>query len=451
MLAAASSGLHQDLATARSRMAPTLDEITPDADWVRRYDQLYARWATEQRHALAQTLGVGERTMHIASRLPLDNVLKTAVSAAKLPGVVAVVATVDDLLYETALGVRDVDSGAPMTIDTIFGIASMTKTVTAIAVLQLAESGLLSLDQPTGDILPAFDDLPVLSGFSGGTPITRPPTRRATVRDLLANVSGLGYDTWNKDLWCYHSITGIPNISAGSRRTFAIPLIADPGTRFSYGTGFDWAGLIVEQVAGQTLDSYFRDRITGPLGMPDTDVQMSPEQRARAAAVHVPGPDGGWTVQAPAQQSSPEFYAGGHCLSSTPADYLRLQRALLSGGALDGIRILSPVSVREMLSNQIGSLSPESAETCNAALSEGLRFPPHNKWGLGVAVTQVGEDGLRSCGSAGWAGVFNTLYWLDPVKGVTAALYAQTLPFLDSAIFQVYTDFERALYAVLTD
>lgn len=380
----------------------------------------------------------------------LDHVLGKAVASGVLPGVVALVATAEDILYEACLGVRDVVSGAPMTPDTVFGIASMTKSVTAAAVLQLAERGVVTLSQPVGEILPAFDALPVLTGFDGDAPMLREQIRRATIRDLLANTSGLGYDTWDKDLWHYHALTGIPNISGGSRETFRVPLIAQPGERFSYGTGSDWAGLIIEQVTGQPLDVYFRENITGPLGMLDTDVELTASQRSRSAAIHLRAAAGDWTVQpASPETAAPEFYAGGHCLYSTPVDYLLFQRALLAGGALGRARVLSAGSVGSMFTDQTGGLALQAAATRNPALCLDLRFPPGARWGLGFMLTGTRDGGMRPTGSAGWAGVFNTLYWIDPVNGITAALCTQTLPFRDSSIMQAYADFEQCLYQQL--
>jgi methyl acetate hydrolase len=385
--------------------------------------------------------------IRIGSTVALDRLLEDAITSAALPGIVCLVATTSDMLYQAALGVRDVRSGAAMTLDTVFGIASMTKAITATAVLQLTEARLLRLDQPVADALPAFGKLHVLTGFDGDMPVLRAPARQATVRDLLANVSGLGYDTWCEDLWRYHATTGVPNISAGTRRTFAVPLIADPGTRFTYGTGTDWAGLVVERVSGLSLETYFREHITGPLGMHDTDVQLTDEQRDRSAAVHVRHQDVGWMTQ-PRDDSAdpPEFYAGGHCLYSTPADYLLFQRMLLSGGTLAGTRILQEASVASMLSNQIGPLDIRPARSCNPDFCRDLTFPAGTKWGLGLTVSGADREGMRPAGSAGWAGVFNTAYWVDVANGLAVALYSQTLPFMDSAIMDIFAEFEQVLY-----
>lgn len=378
----------------------------------------------------------------------LDHLLEQAVAAGVVPGIAALAATGENVLYEATAGVRDVRSGAPVTPDTVFAIASMTKAVTAAAVLQLTERGLLSLDQSVAEILPVFGELPVLAGFDDG-PVLRPPARPATVRDLLANTAGLGYHNWNEKLSRYLALTGLPNIMAGTRRTFAAPLVADPGTEFTYGTGTDWAGLVVEDLAHIPLEAYFRRHITGPLGMRDTDVQLTAAQHARAAATHVRDRDG-WTVQPdPPNDSSPEFYPGGHCLYSTPRDYLRFQRALLAGGALDGTRILAEPSVEAMMTSQVGDIELVRAPTVDPPLCADLDFPAGATWGLGLMVSAGENPGMRPTGSAGWSGVRNTQQWIDPANGIVVGLYAQTLPFREPTILELFEDFERHLYTEL--
>jgi methyl acetate hydrolase len=184
--------------------------------------------------------------------------------------------------------------------------------------------------------------------------------------------------------------------------------------------------------------------------MLDTGVELTDRQRSRSAAVHLRAGQGGWTLQPPRETAAAEFYAGGHCLYSTAVDYLSFQRALLAGGALGRFRILSAESVASMFTNQIGGLALEAAATYNPDLCLDLRFPPGAKWGLGFMLTGRYESEMRPIGSAGWAGVFNTLYWLDPVNRIAAALYTQTLPFRDPAIMHAYDQFEHCLYQQLT-
>ncbi len=376
----------------------------------------------------------------------VTDVLATAVDEAVVPGLVAVVAGPEGLRYEQALGVRDTAEGDPVALDTVFRIASQTKLLTAISILQLVEQGRIGLDTPVGDVLPAFDELPVLEGFDGDEPRIRPARGRATLRQLLTHTSGLAYDIWNDDVDRYHDVGSIPRLQTGSRASFAMPLVSDPGTRFSYGTSMDWVGLLVEHLDGRPLERYWQEELCDPLGLPDTTPAPSEAQRARMAPVHVQDADGAWVPTAIDFARDPELYAGGHCLYSTAHDYLRLQRMVLRGGELDGRRYLQPETVEAMFRNQIGELG---LGTIVAAHLDESRDVPlgERKWGLGIMVEPDGVHGGRAPGSGSWMGGFNSFYWIDPASRLTAALYTATVPFYDAPIVELALAFERAVYA----
>ena len=213
----------------------------------------------------------------------IDEVLQTAVARGDVPGVVALAAGDDGVLYEGAAGRRAADAGDPITPDTMLRIASMTKMVTTTAALQLSERGRLELDAPVETYRPEFADLQVLEGFEGDAPRLRPPRTRATVRQLITHTAGLGYWFWNSEIDRYEQVTGTPNMLSGSDAMFTSPLLFDPGTRFEYGISVDWLGRVVEAVSGQSLDAYFLANITGPLGMTSTTARMTDAQRALGA------------------------------------------------------------------------------------------------------------------------------------------------------------------------
>ncbi|HEV3069539.1 MAG TPA: serine hydrolase domain-containing protein, partial [Streptosporangiaceae bacterium] len=252
----------------------------------------------------------------------IDEVLQAAVAAGAVPGVVAMAAGPDGLLYEGAAGLRSAAAGDPVGPDTMMRIASMTKMVTTTAALQLFELGSLSLDAPVRDYRPEFADLPVLTGFDGDAPQLRPAAAQATVRQLVTHTSGLAYWFWNRDIDHYEQVTGTPNVMPGTIDMFRAPLLSDPGTRFEYGTNIDWLGQVVEAVSGLSLDAYFLENITGPLGMTSTTARMTPEQRANSTPIHVRGEDGAWVATDIDWAQQPDYWGGGHFLYSTPRDYL---------------------------------------------------------------------------------------------------------------------------------
>jgi methyl acetate hydrolase len=378
----------------------------------------------------------------------IDNVLLTAVDNDAVPGVVAMAADRDGVVYEGAAGLRSAADSDQITPDTVMRIASMTKMVTTTAALQLAEQGSLDLDAPVDTYRPEFADLQVLEGFDGDSPRLRPPASRATVRNLLTHTSGLAYWIWDRDIDKYEQVTGIANILPGTLDAFTAPLVFDPGTRLEYGINHDWLGRVIEAVSGQPLDAYFAENITGPLGMTSTVARMTPEQRANSTPVHVRGEDGQWVTTDIDWAQQPEFWGGGHFLYSTPHDFLKLQRALLGGGVLDGTRILSDETVAAAFTNQIGDLEfPAEMPTVHPELSADVNLGPGLKWGYGLLLNPEQQPGMRAAWSGSWAGLCNTHFWIDPATGITGAIYSQTLPFADPAAFEMYVNFEAALYA----
>ena len=380
----------------------------------------------------------------------IDEVLGAAVARGDVPGVVAMAADDSGVIYEGAAGLRAADAGDAIRPDTMLRIASMTKMVTTVAALQLRDDGRLELDAPVDTYRPEFADLQVLDGFDGDAPRLRPPATRATVRQLITHTSGLAYWFWNRDIDRYEQVTGTPNVMPGQAAAFTAPLVRDPGTRFEYGINTDWLGRVVEAVSGRSLDQYVRANITDPLGMTSTTARMTEAQRASSTPVHVRSDDGGWAVTDVDWAQEPDFWAGGHYLYSTPRDYLRFQRMLLGGGALDGARILGPATVEDAFRNHIGALFfPPAIPTVHPELSADINLGPDLKWGLGLLLNEQRQPGMRAAGSGSWAGIFNTHFWVDPASRVTGSIFTQTLPFGDPPVFQVYVDFERALYESL--
>jgi CubicO group peptidase (beta-lactamase class C family) len=237
----------------------------------------------------------------------IDAVLRRAVEAREVPGVVAMAASEAGPLYEGAFGLRDVANGPAMTLDTVFRIASMTKAITSVAAMQLVEEGRLDLDAPVPELgEPALNAPQVLEGFDdSGKPKLRPASRPITLRHLLTHTAGFTYEMWNPDIRRYVETTGTPMIMSSRLAALRRPLSFDPGERWEYGINIDWAGRIVEQLSGRNLDEYFRERIFAPLGMVDTGFLPTPEQQARRASVHQRQADGSLAPQELPGPSSP--------------------------------------------------------------------------------------------------------------------------------------------------
>jgi CubicO group peptidase (beta-lactamase class C family) len=378
----------------------------------------------------------------------IDQVLQRAVSTGDVPGVVAVAADESGEIYQGAFGRRRLASDALMTVDTVFRIASMTKAITGTAAMQMVEQGKLSLDQPAGEVLPELANPQVLEGFNSvGKPSLRPARGNITLRNLLTHTSGFVYDTWNTNMARYARETGLPAARTGKLAALNAPLGFDPGERWEYGIGIDWAGRMVEAVnGGLNLEQYMRRHIFAPLGMRDTSFDPRPDWESRTVTVHARQADGSLVpTEAAPPPANREFYPGGGGLLSTALDYVAFLRALLTGGS----GVLKPQTVELMAQNHMGTLNVQKLMTYNPAFSNDAEFFPgmDKKWGLTFMINTEDTPSGRSAGSLAWAGINNTYFWLDPSKRVAGVLMTQILPFADPAVLGLLNRFEAAIYA----
>ncbi|MGH7039395.1 MAG: serine hydrolase domain-containing protein [Stellaceae bacterium] len=384
-------------------------------------------------------------------RSQIDAVLRAATERGEVPCVVAMAAGRDEVIYEGAFGRRTLPDGAAATADTVFWIASMTKAITSTAAMQLVEEGRLALDRPIAGILPELAAPQVLEGFDpAGRPRLRPARGAITLRHLLTHTSGFVYDIWNPEIGRYLAERGLPGIISCQNAALALPLVFDPGDRWDYGIGIDWAGKAVERVSGQALGDYFAGHLFAPIGMTDTGFRLTAERRARLAGMHARGGDGGLAPIPFEIPQEPEFQMGGGGLYGTAADYLAFARVFLNEGRGAGGRaVLKPETVRLMSANAIGDLDVRLLKTTDPATSRDAEFFPGmvKKWGLGFMISTAPAPGGRAAMSLAWAGLGNTYFWIDPARNIAGVILMQLLPFADDKALAVFDRFEKAVYA----
>jgi CubicO group peptidase (beta-lactamase class C family) len=383
---------------------------------------------------LAATATAASHATH-AGPAEIDALLRTAVEQKRVPMAVAMVADAHGVVYRRAVG-----SGE----DGIFAIASMTKPITSVAVMQLVEAGRLQLDASAASYVAELGNVHVLDGTT-----LRPPRSPVTVRQLLTHTAGFGYEFSNKEILDLVARKELPSVTAGGDGFLAAPLLFDPGTRWQYGISTDWLGRIVERVSGQSLETYFRERIFAPLGMDDSFFTVPAAKQSRLVPLYQRQADGS-LVQQPRGPAKPvAFFSGGGGLHSTASDYMRFVRAIMAGGRLDGHRILSPESVAAMGTNQIGDLviSPIASVIPTLATDAAALPGALDKFGLGFALNTRSAETPRGTNTLTWAGIFNTFFWIDRDKEVGAVLMTQMLPGLDPGPLQLLEDFDRAVYA----
>ncbi|MGA3187232.1 MAG: serine hydrolase domain-containing protein [Bryobacteraceae bacterium] len=368
----------------------------------------------------------------------IDDTLRSGIAQRKIPAAVAILAGERGILYSGAFGTRD-SSGAPVAADSIFAIASMTKAITTVAALQLVEQGKVTLEEPVARHLPQLGKLEVLDAFDGdGKPKLRLARTPVTLKHLLTHTSGFCYDIWDANAFRYASQTKSAEVP---------PLMFEPGTRWQYGTGIDWAGRLVEKISGMNLEEYFQARILRPLEMPDTSFLLPASKFDRLVSNYSRQADGSLQQDRRVPPAAPKEFNGGGGLYSTTGDYVRFMQMILGKGR----GILQPKTVESMEINQIGALTAGKMKSFRPNLSSDVDIQPGatEKWGLGFLINTTAYNGGRSAGSLAWAGLFNTFYWIDPKRSLCAVLMMQYLPFVDQEAVGLLGDFERVVYKTL--
>jgi methyl acetate hydrolase len=382
----------------------------------------------------------------------IDGLLQQGAKTRAYPGAALVVTDRDGVLHRGAAGTLRSGGGHAVDDRTMFRYASTTKAIVSVAALQLIEQRRLDLDAEVSSLLPEFAKLQVLEGFDDDQPILRAPKRQATVRQLLTHSSGLSYHFTNAKLAKYHKRFDVPDVLTGKRAALFVPMVHDPGTIWEYGTNTDWLGLIIEKLAGKTLDRHLREHVTGPLGMNDTTFQPTAEQRARIMPVHARAADGGLTQTAMELPEKPDWWAGGHGLYGTAEDYGRFIRMLLRDGELDGTRVLQEATIDLAFSDALRGVSmPTGGITAVVPeLSNDVPLLPFRQtWGLGFHLMLEDIPGMRKAGTGDWAGLFNLYYWVDRRSGIACTFLTQVLPFFDQQIIAAFGAIETATYAGL--
>src|SRR5579872_32587 len=375
----------------------------------------------------------------------IAKILKESAASGDIPGVAAALATREGPIFAGAYGARDLATGAPMQVDSVVWIASLTKAITGACAMQLVEQGKVSLDEPIGKIVPNLGEAQVLDRIGpGGAVALRPPKRPITLRNLLTHTSGFVYNFWNEDMRRYMETTGV----AGVGSALNAPLMFDPGARWEYGMGVDWVGKVIEALSGRRLGQYMRENLFDPLEMRDSGFILNSSRRERLAKVHQRTPTGLISTNAERPQQ-PDFESGGGGLYSTVRDYLKFLQMILRDGEYKGHRILKPETVALMGQNAIGALDVQPLKSAMPAISNNVDFIRGMKWGLTFLINPLPLATGRSAGSLAWAGLPNCYYWIDKRNGIAGVFATQIMPFYDAKAVKVFEDFEAATYRSL--
>jgi methyl acetate hydrolase len=379
----------------------------------------------------------------------LDDLLAAGVMNGHVPGVVAALVDKNGVTYLGSAGERTIGTGDVMTTDTVGAIASMTKAITGAAVMQLVEQGHLDLDAPAETYCAEFASPQVLEGFDdAGQPILRNARSQVTLRNLLTHTSGYAYDFTDQNLDKWFGATDAPRMSTGRVASLNTPLMFDPGAKWLYGVGIDWAGLILERVTKSKLGDYFAEHLLEPLGMADTGFTCTPNMLERKAALHLRTPDSSFMSFQMPPAENPEFDSGGGGLFSTMSDYTRFMRMILNDGEFEGTRVLGAKTVAQMAKNNMGDIRVGELKSANPAFfSDGEFYPGVPKtWGLTFLINEEPLPNGCPAGALTWAGAFNSYFWIDRTTGIAGCYMSQVLPFFDAGTSGHFFDFQNAVY-----
>ena len=383
----------------------------------------------------------------------IDQMLQQNIDKGYMCGAVGFIARDGKIVYNKAIGFDDPAKKIPLKTDAIFRIASQTKAITSVAVMMLFEEGKFLLDDPISLYIPEFAHPKVLDKFNDkdSSYTTVPATREVTIRDLLTHTSGIDYAQIGSDrMKAIYAKAGIQpgfgndKIVLGDviKKLGKLPLVHQPGTKFTYGLNLDVLGYLVEVVSGKSLNQFFKERIFDPLGMNDTYFYLPASKFDRLVSVNTEGKDNklkkwddntfkGISVDYP--KTAGTYYSGGAGLVSTIKDYATFLQMLLNYGEYNGKRLLARRTVELMTCNQIGDLN--------------LRL---NKFGLGFEITTKSGQTLLgvSEGSFAWGGFFSTTYWVDPKEKLVCLLFMQQWPLHNG---NVQDKFRAMVYQALND
>ena len=386
-----------------------------------------------QAQGLATARTPAEAGMSAERLKRLSAVLQARVDSGEIPGAVALVARKGRIVYHEAFGFRDRESQSPMRTDAIFRMASMTKPVTSLAIMMLAEEGRLHIADPVSRHIPEFKDMKVgvekPDGTGKTTLVLEPAAREMTLQDLLRHTSGLTYAIFGrsavKSAWREADPTNRSQTNAQMAAKLAkLPLQYHPGSTWEYGMSTDLLARVVEVVSGMDFDRFVEERIARPLRMADTGFWVSAERHGRIAQPQVNRATGKPDPM-PDVTSRPNWISGGGGMVSTSADYARFCQMLLNGGELDGVRLVSRKTLQFMTANH---LPPGVRPGPTTAPSPWTPWPDSGLgFGLGFAV-RLADGVAQMPGTAGdysWAGLYGTYFWIDPKEDLFAVFMMQ--------------------------
>ena len=409
-------------------------------------------------HSPAPTIAEAAGLSIAGLRRADDHLKRNYLETGRFPGAQLTVFRRGEIVHTSTQGFADVERKTPLKEDAIFRIYSMTKPITSIAFMMLVEEGRIAIDEPVHKYIPEWKNLGVYQGGVAPLFMTKPPTRPMMIIDLLRHTSGLTYgfqQRSNVDAAYRDKSIGVVGQTLTLDQMVAelatIPLEFAPGEAWNYSVSTDVIGYLIGKISGMPFEQFLKQRIFEPLGMVDTDFHVPADKAHRFAACYLADGRGGMTLQddptTSAYLAPPLFISGGGGLCSTSKDYMIFCRALLNGGALNGVRLVGPKTLKLMASNHLPGgrdLTELSKSMFSEATYAGIGF------GLGFSVT-MNPNLTMIPGTAGeyaWGGLATTSFWIDPVEDLVVIFMTQLIP---SSAYAVRRELRTMIYSAITE
>jgi CubicO group peptidase (beta-lactamase class C family) len=393
-----------------------------------------------------------------------EHLERSYIQPGKIAGCQVAVARHGHLAYFRSLGAMDRERGKAMADDAIFRLYSMTKPVTAVALMSLYERGHFQLNDPVSRFFPAWKNQRVWKSGRGAEMVTEDPVRPLSMRDMLCHTGGLTYGAALVDLGAPDMGLAVDEVyrERGVRRgrgetlmefmdkLAGVPLLYQPGERWMYSLSTDVCGALVEKISGMRFDEYLKEALFDPLGMKDTAFFVAADKRDRLCANYRRAPDKSLQLfDDPARSdylTEPSFFSGGGGLTGTTEDYLRFCEMLRRGGEFEGARILGPRTIELMRRNHLKDgqdLTQMAIGGFSETANEGVGF------GLGFATTLDGvRNGGLGEGDYYWGGAASTIFWVDPKEDLCVVFMTQLMP---SGTFNFRGQLRNIVYSAIVD
>ena len=369
-------------------------------------------------------------------------------SSSRVPGLSAMVSSEENTLYKGHFGYLDLEKKLPVDDNSLFRIASMTKAVTSTCIMQLIERGELSLDTELKQFFPEVASKKIIEGFNeNDQPIYSEVTNAVNISHLLSHSSGFGYEMWNENITKLVGRGELVSMMTNKKEFLDAPLLFNPGSAWEYGIGIDWLGVLIEKISDMSLQDYMKENIFNPLGMNDTSYDLPLSDHDRVIKVYNRTGENFAEIPFGVTETF-DFYSGGGGLISNAEDYSTFLKIFLNKGKGNGSQVLKESSIQTMLVSSDKNIKMNKLPTSAPPLTEDMEIMPgiDKSWSPGFMINHEESQTGRPKESAGWAGLFNSYFWIDTENKIVSVVLMQMLPFLEKGCVQTLEEFESSIY-----